>query len=95
MICYNGLNYLELIQMDDLILNNSFFLKNVFICYFRLHWVFAAVCRPSLVVVSGGYSHAVCRLLIVGISLLWSMGSRTRRLQQLWRVGLGSCGAQV
>ena len=50
---------------------NRVFLKkiNIFI-YFWLHWVFVAACGLSLVVVSGGYSVAVCGLLFVVASLV-------------------------
>ena len=55
------------------------------IIYFWLHWVFVAVHRLSLVVVSGGYSSLWC----AGFSLRWllllqSTGSR--------HTGFSSCG---
>ena len=60
-------------------LKNSIFKKNLFILfiYFWLHWVFVAVCRPSLVAASRGYSSLLC----TGFSLQWllllrSTGSR-------------------
>ena len=61
---------------------------NLFYFCFWLHWVFVAVCRLSLVVVSGGYSSLWC----VGFSLRWllllrSTGSRC--------VGFSSCGTWV
>ena len=43
--------------------------------YFWLCWVFAAVCRRSLVVVSGGYSVVVRRLLIAVASLVAEHGA--------------------
>ena len=54
-----------------------------------MYWVSAAAHRLSLVSVSGGSS----LLAVHGFSLWWlllsySMGSRVRELQQLWRVGL-------
>ena len=46
-------------------------------CIFWLHWVFAGTCRLSLVVVSGGYSLAVCKVFsLQWLLLLQSMGSR-------------------
>ena len=75
-----------------------FYLKliNLFILiFFWLCWVFIAVCRLSLVVVSGGYFS----LQSVGFSLRWllllrSMGPRHTgfrscgtRAQQLWLTG--------
>ena len=41
-----------------------------FVLFFWLHWVFIAVHGLSLVVASGGYSVAVCRLLITVASLV-------------------------
>ena len=71
--------------------------------YFRLRWVFVAVCRLSLVVASGGYSSLLCAgfslwwLLLLqstGFSScgtwaqqLWLAGSRAQA-QQLWHTGL-------
>ena len=47
----------------------------VYLIYFWLCWVFVAACWLSLVAVSGGYSLvAVCRLLVVGASLLVEHG---------------------
>ena len=60
--------------------------------YFWLLWVFVAVCRLSLVVVSKGYSLVVVRgLLIVvaflfaerGLRYLWFLGSRAQA-HYLW-----------
>ena len=50
----------------------------LFVAYFFwLHWVFAGTCRPSLVVVSGGYSLVACKVLsLQWLLLLQSMGSR-------------------
>ena len=54
-----------------------------------LCWIFIALCRFSLVAVNRDYSLvAVYRLLIEVASVLWSMGSRACRLQQLQHVGL-------
>ena len=58
---------------------------NLCIIHFWLHWVFVAVCGPSLVAASGGHASLRC----AGFSLqwplpLWSIGSRC--------VGLSSCG---
>ena len=47
----------------------SYVLFYLFI-YFRLHWVFVAVCGLSLVAVSRNYSSVVRRLLILVASLL-------------------------
>ena len=66
------------------------FLKNKFIyfIYFWLLWVFIAVHRLSLVVVSGGYSSLRCRgFSLRWLLLLWSMGSRS--------TGFSSCGTQA
>ena len=73
-----------------------FILKFVFIYFFLAvpglhlaHGLFVAACGLSLVAARRGYSPvAVCRLLIAVAALLQSMGSRARRLQQLWHVGL-------
>ena len=62
-----------------------FFLINLFI-YFWLCWVFVAVHKLSLVVVSGGYSSLRCTgFSLSWLLLLWSMGSR--------RAGFSSCGS--
>ena len=53
------------------------------------------MCRPSLVVVSGGYSHAVCRLLVVLSSLVVEYGLQDVQASAAVARGLGSCGAQV
>ena len=73
------------------LLLSFFFFFNKFIylfIYFRLHWVFVAAHRLSLVVASGGYSS----LWWAGFSLRWllllrSTGSR--------RAGFSSCGLQA
>ena len=60
----------------------SFFFLFLFI--FWLRWVFTAVCRLSLVVVSGGHSSLWCTgFLLWWLLLLRSMGSR--------RTGFSSC----
>ena len=52
------------------------FKKKIYLLYFWLCWVFAAVHGLSLAVESRGYSLAVaCRLLIVMVSLFVSTGS--------------------
>ena len=44
---------------------------NIYLIYFRLHWVFVAALRLSLVVVIRGYSLAATRgLLIAVVSLV-------------------------
>ena len=65
-----------------------FFLINLFIYLFWLHWVFIAVHGLSPVAASRGYSSLWC----TGFSLLWllwlqSMGSRC--------TGFSSCGTQA
>ena len=75
----------EMIHITSFFLTGFFFL--IFI-YFWLHWVFVAVCRLSLVVVSGGYSSLWC----TGFSLRWllllpSTGSRS--------MGFSSCGSRA
>ena len=65
------------------------------IIIFWLCWVFVAVCRLSLVVVSGGYSSLQC----AGFSLWWllllrSTGSRHAGSVAVPR-GLSSCGSRV
>ena len=60
----------------------------IYICYFRLRWVFVAVRGLSLVVAIGDYSLLWC----AGFSLRWllllrSTGSRC--------VGFSSCGARA
>ena len=60
----------------------------VFICFW-LHWVCVASRGLSLVAASGGYSLVAVRgLLVVGASLVQSVSSRGRGLQELWRSGL-------
>lgn len=61
----------------------TLYLSFLFVCFW-LGWVFVAVCRLSLVVVSGIYSPGAC----TGFSLrwrplLWSTSSRARGLQEL------------
>ena len=57
------------------------------IIYFELCWVFVAVLRLSLVVVSGGYPWLWCRgFSLQWFLLLWSTGSR--------HIGFRSCGVQ-
>ena len=68
---------------------SSYFLKNVFILfiYFWLCWVFVAARRPSLIVVSRGYSLLQCMGFALWWLLLWSTGSR--------RAGFSSCGTRA
>ena len=72
-------------RFSDILFFN--FWKWLCIYIFWLHWVFIAAHGLSLVVASGGYSS----LWYTGFSLqwllLWSMGARAHRLQQLRRVG--------
>ena len=65
-----------------------YFLKNLFIYYFWLHWIFIAARGLSLVAASGGCSSLRC----AGFSLRWllllrSTGSR--------RAGFRSCGLRA
>ena len=66
-----------------------------FLKFFWLSWVFIAVRRLSLVVVSGGYSSLQCMGFSLRWLLLWSTGSRHTGFsscgtpaQYLWLVGL-------
>ena len=67
--------------------------------YFRLRWVFIAVCGLSLVVVSGGYSSLRCAGFLLRWLLLWSTGSRCTGFSSCgtWALehGLSSCGARA
>ena len=60
----------------------------LFVCFLVLHWALVAVHRLSLVVVSRGYSVAVCGLLIAVASLVVA-----HRLQV--HTGFSSCGLQA
>ena len=61
---------------------------NVFIYFFfNLSWVFVATCGLSLIVASGGYSLAVCRLLIAVASLVVDCRLYRYELQMLWYAG--------
>ena len=66
-----------------------FFNKFIYLfIYLRLHWVFVAVRRLSLVAASGGYSCLRCTgFLLRWLLLLWSTGSR--------HAGFSSCGTQA
>ena len=81
-----SLNRFGICQQSPLKLNVLF--KYLFIylfIYFWLRWVFVAVCRLSLVAVSGGYSSLWCTgFSLWWLPLLWSTGSRC--------VGFSSCG---
>ena len=57
------------------ILNSLFFKKNLCIFIFWLHWVFGALCRLSLVVVSRA-SLQCCGFLLRWFLLLQNTGSR-------------------
>ena len=60
----------------------------VFFSFSWLNWVFAAVCRLSLIVVSRGSSSLRCTdFSLWWHLLLWNTGSRVHA-QQLWHVGL-------
>ena len=78
---------------------NTFF-KNYVFLFFQLCWIFIAMCRFPLVVVSRGYSFlwcvgfSCCRAQALGTwpsivaapraQLLWCGGPRVCRLQRLW-----------
>ena len=48
-----------------------FIYKFIYLCvYFGLRWVFAAVCRLSLVVASGVYSWLRCAGLLIAVASL-------------------------
>ena len=68
----------------------TLYLSFLFVCFW-LGWVFVAVCRLSLVVVSGICSPGACR----GFSLrwrplLWSTCSRCVSFRSLWALGMAS-----
>ena len=46
------------------------FFKKIFIIYLRLHWVFVAVCRLSLIATSGGYSLVAGHGLLIAVASL-------------------------
>ena len=50
--------------------------------YFQLHWIFAAACGVSPVVVSGGYSLSQC----VGFSVWWLLLLRSMDSSQVGSV---------
>ena len=83
-------SFMELLAFFYLLITKTsiIFFINLFIYLFWLRWVFIAVYRLSLVVVSGGYSSLCC----AGFSLLWlvllqSSGSS--------HTGFSSCGTQA
>ena len=64
------------------------FMLLFFFFFWWVPWVFVAVCRLSLVVVSGGYSSLSCTgLSLWWFLLLWIMDSRASVLQQLRQTG--------
>ena len=58
-----------------------------FFSFFWLHWVFIATLGLSLVAGSWGYSSLQCTGFSLWWLLLWSAGSRVRRLQKLQLTG--------
>ena len=77
-----------LIIIIIVVINAIAFLKNLFLFYLWLSWVFVAMHGLSLVAASGRYSSLRCR----GFSLRWllllqSTGSR--------HVGFSSCGSRA
>ena len=78
----------KIFQQSDLSFCFLFFYKFIYFIYFWLHWVFIAVCRLSLVAVSGGYSSSRC----TGFSLWWLLLLRSRGSRH---AGFSSCGAQA
>ena len=87
----------------QLISNTVIFIKllrNVYLSFFFLQWVFIAAHGLSLVAVSEGYSLvAVQGLLVVVASLGWSVGSRAHGFHgcNSWALEhrLSSCSAQA
>ena len=74
-------------------LMHSFF-KFILFIYFCLHWVFVAVRRPSLVVVSGGYSSLQCAVFSLkwfSCCGAWALGAQA---SVVVAHGLSSCGSR-
>ena len=74
--------------VDDIFPHNTFFLKLECLIYFRLPWVFIAVCGLSLVAVRRSYSLAVAQTS-------HSSGFSFGRTGTLRHMGICSCGGQA